>query len=174
MPFGPKEMPISTTPTSSIQPCGRDGRRLQQPRTGWGLQKDGKMVKLDFFRSIGKSTTEEAVVSYSSVAWVRRKLSGFPILLFFHWESRNNLENFFSPLEPGGVEFSGPIWIPARLFINLVNWAFVFGVPILYGAIYKFRKAHAVTTIGAIDSSLPPLTPPPLKPYHHQQDYRHH
>ena len=50
MPFGPKEMPISTTPTSSIQPCGRDGRRLQQPRTGWGLQKDGKMFKFLFFQ----------------------------------------------------------------------------------------------------------------------------
>ena len=46
------------------------------------------------------------------------------------------------------MEFSGPIWIPARLFINLANWAFVFAVPVLYGAIYKFRKAHAVTTIG--------------------------
>ena len=63
-------------------------------------------------------------------------------------ESRLNLENFFEPSGPRGVEFSGPIWNPARLFINLVNWAFVFVVPLLYGAIYKFRKAHAVSTTG--------------------------
>ena len=65
-------------------------------------------------------------------------------------KSRANLENFFDPQGPGGVEFSGPFWNPARLFINLVNWAFVFAVPVLYGAIYKFRRAHAVTTIGTI------------------------
>ena len=82
-------------------------------------------------------------------AWVRKKLSGnLGPLSPFQSESRFNLENFFSPLGPGGVEFSGPIWSPARLFINLANWSFVFAVPILYGAIYKFRKAHAVTTIG--------------------------
>ena len=82
-------------------------------------------------------------------AWVRKKLSGNlrPTALF-QSESRFNLENFFSPLGPRGVEFSGPIWSPARLFINLANWSFVFAVPILYGAIYKFRRAHAVTTIG--------------------------
>ena len=61
------------------------------------------------------------------------------------------MDNFFSPLGPRGVEFSGPFWNPARFFINLANWAFVFAVPILYAAIYKFRKAHAVTTIGGIN-----------------------
>ena len=76
----------------------------------------------------------------------------FQVLLsssaIFHSESRFNLKNFFSPLGPRGVEFSGPIWSPARLFVNLANWAFVAAVPALYGAIYKFRKAHVCTTIG--------------------------
>ena len=61
---------------------------------------------------------------------------------------RFNLTDFFAPLGPRGVEFSGPIWSPARLFINLANWSFVFVVPILYAAIYKFRKAHTVANIG--------------------------
>ena len=61
---------------------------------------------------------------------------------------RFNLVDFFAPLGPRGVEFSGPIWSPARLFINLANWSFVFVVPVLYVAIYKFRKANAVANIG--------------------------
>ena len=134
MPFGPKEMPISTTPTSSIQPCGRDGRRLQQPRTGWGLQKDGKMFKLDFFRSIGKSTTEGAVVSYSSVAWVRRKLSGFPILLSLRIQEqsgkfllpfgirrsgvfRSDLDSSSTFHQPGQLGFR--LWCPDPLWSHL-------------------------------------------------------
>ena len=83
------------------------------------------------------------------VAWVGRRLSGdLSSSAIFHSESRFNLRNFFSPLGPRGVEFSGPIWSPARLFVNLANWAFVAAVPALYGAIYKFRKTHLCTTIG--------------------------
>ena len=104
---------------------------------------------------------------HSCVAWVGRKVSGededtFKILnpvstwnitsKYFQPDTSHynsfNLGNFFSPLPPRGVEFSGPIWSPARLFINLANWSFIVAVPSLYGAIYKFRKAHAVTTIG--------------------------
>ena len=68
----------------------------------------------------------------------------------FSWtlKLRFNLVDFFAPLGPRGVEFSGPIWSPARLFINLANWSFVFVVPVLYVAIYKFRKANAVANIG--------------------------
>ena len=101
-----------------------------------------------------------------SVAWAGRRLSGDLTSAIFHSESRLNLENFFAPLGPRGVEFSGPIWSPARLFVNLANWSFVAAVPLLYGAIYKFRKAHAGTTIGtniAINSAFPlffePLSP---------------
>ena len=65
-----------------------------------------------------------------------------------HLGLRFNLADFFAPRRPRGVEFSGPLWSPARLFINLANWSFVFVVPILYAAIYKFRKAHAVSNIG--------------------------
>ena len=100
-----------------------------------------------------------------SVAWAGRRLSG-DLSAIFHSESRLNLENFFAPLGPRGVEFSGPIWSPARLFVNLANWSFVAAVPLLYGAIYKFRKAHAGTTIGTniVINSAFPLFFEPLSP----------
>ena len=94
--------------------------------------------------------------SYFSDAWAKRRFSGAPQ----KWCTpppltlRFNLADFFAPLGPRGVEFSGPIWSPARLFINLANWSFVFVVPVLYAKIYKFRKAHAVTTIG-VDNHTP-------------------
>ena len=104
------------------------------------------------FRRIGNSTIIWAVAVYLfCIVWDKRKLSGnhFHVDHFNSIQSRFNLENFFADLGPRGVEFSGPIWMPARLFINLTNWAFAFLVPFLYGAIYKFRKANAVTTLGA-------------------------
>ena len=104
------------------------------------------------FRRIGNSTIIRAVAVYLfCVVWDKRRPSGnrFHVDHFNFIQSRFNLENFFADLGPRGVEFSGPIWMPARLFINLTNWAFAFLVPFLYGAIYKFRKAHAVTSLGA-------------------------
>ena len=56
---------------------------------------------------------------------------------------RYNLTNFFGPLGPRGIEFLGPLWSPARLFINLTVWSFVFVVPLLYWAIFRFRRAAA-------------------------------
>ena len=104
------------------------------------------------FRRIGNSSMIRAVAVYLfSVVWDKRRLLGnhFHVDHINIIQSRFNVENFFADLGPRGVEFSGPIWMPARLFINLTNWAFAFLVPFLYGAIYKFRKANAVTTLGA-------------------------
>ena len=56
---------------------------------------------------------------------------------------RYNLTNFFGPLGPRGIEFLGPLWSPARLFINVTVWSFVFVVPLLYWAIFRFRRAAA-------------------------------
>ena len=105
------------------------------------------------FRRIGNSTIIRAEAVYLfCVVWDKRRPSSnhFHVDHFNSIQSRFNLENFFVDLGPRGVEFSGPIWMPARLFINLTNWAFAFLVPFLYGAIYKFRKAHAVTTLGTL------------------------
>ena len=46
------------------------------------------------------------------------------------------------------MELQGPLWAPKRLFPNLITLAFVLIVPILYGAIYSFRRKHATTMLG--------------------------
>ena len=62
---------------------------------------------------------------------------------------RYNLSNFYTtPVKFHGVEFQGPIWAPTRLFPNIANFSFVLIVPVLYGAIFRFRKKHTTTTLG--------------------------
>ena len=46
------------------------------------------------------------------------------------------------------MELQGPLWAPKRLLPNLITLAFVLIVPILYGAIYSFRRKHATTMLG--------------------------
>ena len=76
----------------------------------------------------------------------------------FPFKIRFNTDNFYAPLSPRGIEFTGPPWSPARIFINLANWSFVFVVPLLYLAIYKFRKAQEVTNLGRKLGFRPPKT----------------
>ena len=61
---------------------------------------------------------------------------------------RHNLSNFFTPVKFHGAEFQGPLWLPQRLFPNIVNFAFVLFVPAMYGAIFRFRKNHTTRTQG--------------------------
>ena len=56
---------------------------------------------------------------------------------------RYNLHNFLSPLGPRGIEFRGPLWTPTRLIVNATVWSFAFGVPLLYLAIFRFRRTEA-------------------------------
>ena len=73
------------------------------------------------------------------------------------FNARTNLEDFLAPTEDGGLEFTGPLWNPARILMNFVNSAFALVVPIIYGLIFKFRRAHAVTSLGSIFSVKGPL-----------------
>ena len=61
---------------------------------------------------------------------------------------RPPLTHFYQPLQPGGVEFSGPFWTPTRLFVNTTFLAFVFLVPLLYGAVFIYRMNKAATVSG--------------------------
>ena len=56
---------------------------------------------------------------------------------------RYNLHNFLAPLGPRGIEFRGPLWTPTRLIINATVWSFAFVVPLLYLAIFRFRRTEA-------------------------------
>ena len=56
---------------------------------------------------------------------------------------RYNLHNFLSPLGPRGIEFRGPLWTPTRLIVNATVWSFAFGVPLLYLAIFRFRRTES-------------------------------
>ena len=62
---------------------------------------------------------------------------------------RTQLTDFYEPLEVGGIEFSGPIWSPNRLFHNTTLHVFAFLVPLLYGAVFVFRMKNAVTVSGS-------------------------
>ena len=42
--------------------------------------------------------------------------------------NRYTLTDFYAPLGPTGVEFSGPLWNPARILINFSNFLFVLAV----------------------------------------------
>ena len=44
----------------------------------------------------------------------------------------------------------GAIWSPPRLYMNLTGGAFVLLVPVLYGAIYRALRAHALTAVGRL------------------------
>ena len=55
---------------------------------------------------------------------------------------RADLEDFFQPLEASGLEFSGPLWSPHRLLLNATWFLFAFLVPIMYGAVFRFRRKH--------------------------------
>ena len=63
---------------------------------------------------------------------------------------RYNLDNFLASPEPHGVGLKGPIWSPIRLFNNIFLISFVFLVPFLYAAIFRFRRKNAVTGIGKV------------------------
>ena len=61
---------------------------------------------------------------------------------------RYNFSNFYAPVKYRGVEFQGPLWAPMRLFPNIAFFSFILIVPVLYGAIFRFRKKHTTTTLG--------------------------
>ena len=65
---------------------------------------------------------------------------------------RFNLSDFFAPAKFHGVEFQGPVWVPTRLLPNIVGSLFVIIVPCLYGAIFRFRKKHTITTQGKLSN----------------------
>ena len=46
------------------------------------------------------------------------------------------------------LDLKGPFWSPPRLYLNFVLFAFAILVPLLYGALFRFRRAHAVTVLG--------------------------
>ena len=76
---------------------------------------------------------------------IKKKIQGFRII----FSLRYNLSNFYTtPVKFHGVEFQGPVWAPTRLFPNIANFSFVLIVPVLYGAIFRFRKKHTTTTLG--------------------------
>ena len=57
------------------------------------------------------------------------------------------------------VEYSAALkyWISniqARIFVNVTNFSFLFVVPALYGAIFKFRKMHTISLQGIFSISL--------------------
>ena len=54
---------------------------------------------------------------------------------------------------PKGLLHKGPIWSPHRLFTILTGGAFILLVPVLYGAIYRARRAHALTALGRLHHS---------------------
>ena len=112
-------------------------------------------IKLQRQQQCYISTLHGSGGNFQVTAAPQDHLESFESKFSFGLDPRFNLEDFFSPVGPRGVELSGPIWSPARLFINLANWAFVFVVPILYGAIYKFRKTHTVKLLGT--STTPPF-----------------
>ena len=54
---------------------------------------------------------------------------------------RPQLTDFYTPLQAGGIEFSGPLWTPIRLFYNTTLHVFAFLVPLLYGAVHTGEVA---------------------------------
>ena len=58
------------------------------------------------------------------------------------------LSNFYESVGPHGLELLGPLWNPGRLIVNTTLLAFMFVVPLLYGLIFCFRRAHDVTVLG--------------------------
>ena len=62
---------------------------------------------------------------------------------------RTQLTDFYEPLEDGGVQFSGPLLGPLRLFHNIAVNMFAFLVPLLYGALFIFRRKNATNIPGS-------------------------
>jgi hypothetical protein len=67
-----------------------------------------------------------------------------------NWFYSFQLDDFYSPPGPEGLLLKGAIWSPHRLFIHLTGGAFVLVVPVLYGAIYRALRAHALTAQGRL------------------------
>ena len=61
---------------------------------------------------------------------------------------RSNLEDFYQPLEASGLQFSGPLWSPHRLLLNASLFLFAFLIPLLYGAVFMFRRKHTNNITG--------------------------
>ena len=66
----------------------------------------------------------------------------FEIVFYSVLLIRHNLDGFYlpGPSITSGMDLRRPIWDPARLLINLTNWAFLFLVPVLYWRIFVFRN----------------------------------
>ena len=80
---------------------------------------------------------------------VQKKLLWFAFVKYYISSLRYITVDFYTLAKSGGVELQGPLWAPKRLFPNLITLAFVLIVPILYGAIYSFRRKHATTMLGS-------------------------
>jgi hypothetical protein len=88
--------------------------------------------------------------------WAERKCSGnsWDWLRFIIWFHSYQLDDFYSPPEPKGAILKGSFWSPRRLFLNLTTFAVIPLVPILYGAIYRARRAQAITALGRLHHSV--------------------
>ena len=61
----------------------------------------------------------------------------FPIRTDRDQNSRYNVQNFNAGVVASGLNIKGPIWRPVRLVMNLILFAFVLIVPVLYGIIFR-------------------------------------
>ena len=64
--------------------------------------------------------------------------------------SRFDITNFLLPAGPFGAEFKGPLLSPTRAIVNVIGFSFVFVVPALYWAIFRFRNAFDTALLGEI------------------------
>jgi hypothetical protein len=70
-----------------------------------------------------------------------------------NWFYSFQLDDFYSPPGPKGMFLKGSIWSPHRLFTILTTLSFTVLVPVLYGAIYRARRAQALTALGRLHHS---------------------
>ena len=63
---------------------------------------------------------------------------------------RFDITNFLLPSGPFGAEFKGPLLSPTRAIVNVIGFSFVFVVPALYWAIFRFRNAFDSALMGEI------------------------
>ena len=63
---------------------------------------------------------------------------------------RFDITNFLLPAGPFGAEFKGPLLSPTRAIVNVIGFSFVFVVPALYWAIFRFRNAFDTALMGDI------------------------
>ena len=61
---------------------------------------------------------------------------------------RDNLQDFYQPLNTGGLEFSGSLWSLHRFFYNIILHFFALLVAVFYAAIFFFRKKHTANSKG--------------------------